>query len=108
MKITVLRAMLLAALSPAVLGQEGESYGAINFYGPDINDAYAAASVCLDLGNDSPQSVSTIQIQGPTALQCTFYSEFECEGEQITLGPGGHGFNTELLVVGSWQCTLSA
>ncbi|BCS25328.1 uncharacterized protein APUU_50039A [Aspergillus puulaauensis] len=134
MKFTVLSAILAAALSQTVLGQEGESYGAINLYGPDINDAYPAESVCISLQDDrynpvpntflpvsntwnanhfiaivsSPKPVETIQIQGSSGIQCTFYSEVDCEGDHITLDSGGHSFEHEPLVVGSWKCTLAA
>ncbi|KAI9046317.1 uncharacterized protein KD926_004155 [Aspergillus affinis] len=105
MKITVLSALLLAVLSPTALGQEGDTYGTVNLSGPDINDAYSAATACISLANDSPKSVETIQIQASADLECTFYSKFDCEDEQTTLGSGGHDFNPEL-IVGSWKCTL--
>ncbi|OJJ07226.1 hypothetical protein ASPVEDRAFT_33457 [Aspergillus versicolor CBS 583.65] len=111
MKLTTTLAPMLAALTPAVVGQV-QSLGSLgqitidSHSDPDVHSIYSTtAPTKCEKSAVGTVNATTIEIsQHKVPIKCTFYSEHKCSGQNYTLGAGKHDFKKRPLLVDSFEC----
>ncbi|BCS28520.1 uncharacterized protein APUU_70090S [Aspergillus puulaauensis] len=112
MKITAASvSVLLAAITPAVVGQwlPTGTLAVITFATPNlVRVDVPGLETCEPSPFEKPFDAAIIGINNKVPhVKCTFYAEEECGGPQYTLKEGVHELRRPL-VVGSFKCAATA
>ncbi|OJJ54965.1 hypothetical protein ASPSYDRAFT_34784 [Aspergillus sydowii CBS 593.65] len=115
MKTTAIFTSMLAALTPAVVGQvQVQSFGSLGTeqitiysHSEGVNRIFSttAPTTCENSPFGGPVNATTIEItERKVPIKCTFYTGHECSGQNYTLGAGKHDLEKRPLLVDSFKC----